>query len=391
MPGNGTRTIPSIPYIRLTAYYWFYLAAVGVLLAYWGPYLKHLGFDATEIGELMGILMATRIVAPLAAAWVADRTGRPMALVRLACFVVVVTFAGVFFGDSYRWLALVMVVFSFFWSSVLAPFEVVTLRHLGRQVHHYGLVRLWGSLGFIAAVVGVGWVLELHGEGLVPAIAIGFFAVVALTSLLVPDAPPGAEQEGRASIRVLPPQVVALLAVIILMLASHGPYYTFFSIYLDIHGYAKGHIGLLWALGVIAEVVIFLAMSRLLPRVGARWLFLASLALTSLRWLLIGGFVDSLPVLLFAQLLHAASYGVFHAVVINYVNYYFTGARRTLGQALYASLGYGVGGAIGSVVSGHVWATISPSATFLLASVLPGLGFIIALIWIDAEPGSRRP
>jgi len=66
----------SIPYWRLSGYYFFYFAFVGAMSPYWGPYLKSLGFDAVEIGVLMSLLAVMRIFAPNIWGWMADRSGK---------------------------------------------------------------------------------------------------------------------------------------------------------------------------------------------------------------------------------------------------------------------------------------------------------------------------
>jgi PPP family 3-phenylpropionic acid transporter len=95
---------------------------------------------------------------------------------------------------------------------------------------------------------------------------------------------------------------------------------------------------------------------------------LAAVGLTTLRWLLIVGFADSLTIMVIAQTLHAASFGLYHAVVIYLIHTLFTGAHQGRGQALYSSLSFGAGGAAGSLASGYLWNGVSPQAVFLLAA-----------------------
>ena len=164
-------------------------------------------------------------------------------------------------------------------------------------------------------------------------------------------------------------QVVALLTVCFLMQASHGPYYTFYSIYLQDHGYTRSAIGQLWALGVIAEIAVFLVMPRLVPRFGLRALLLSSLSLAVLRWLLIAYFVDSAWILIIAQLLHAATFGVYHGAAIQLIHRYFRGRHQGRGQALYSSLSFGAGGAVGALYSGYTWAVGGGVISFGAAAV----------------------
>jgi len=132
----------------------------------------------------------------------------------------------------------------------------------------------------------------------------------------------------------------------------------------------------------VAEVLIFLVMHRLLQRLGARPVLIASLLLTALRWLLIGHFPEALPVLLAAQLLHAASFGTFHAAAIHLVHHYFTGRHQGRGQALYGGLSFGAGGAIGSFLAGLLWDGWGSAFTFNLAAAASFLAALIAWRWV---------
>lgn len=368
-------------YLRLSGFYLFYFATLGVILPYWSLYLKSLNFDAPRIGELIAITQITKLVAPNVWGWIADYTGRRMIIVRLACLATSIAFAGVFFTHSFLGLALVMLLFSFFWNAALPQFEATTLSHLGEHTHRYSSIRLWGSVGFIFTVVGMGALLEYLAIGIVPVVLLGLFGALWLVSLVVPE-----RQAGHLHLDYQPlsqvmrqPQVVALLLVCFLAQASHGPYYAFFSIYLEELGYASGLIGTLWGLGVVAEIGIFLVMHRLLPRFGARRLMLVTLALTCLRWLLIAGFADYLPLLLFAQTLHAFSFGVYHAVAIHLIHRFFTGRHQGRGQALYSSLSFGAGGALGSLLAGYLWSGLGAEATYLMAAGLSALGLVV--VW----------
>ena len=149
-----------IPYWRLSGFYFFYFAFVGAMAPYWSLYLRSLRFDAFQIGVLMSLLQVMRIFAPNLWGHVADRTGRRVAIVRLTAAVSLVSFTGVFFGTGFWWLFAVMSFISFFWSASLPLVEANTLSHLGERSDRYGLVRLWGSIGFILVVVGLGTLLD---------------------------------------------------------------------------------------------------------------------------------------------------------------------------------------------------------------------------------------
>jgi PPP family 3-phenylpropionic acid transporter len=367
-------------YWRLSGFYLFYFAALGALIPYWSVYLKSLDFSVAEIGELIAILMATKIIAPNVWGWIADNTGRRMVIVRMASLFSAIAFTGVFLGSSYWWLAGVMTVFSFFWNASLPQFEATTMSHLGEDTHRYSSIRLWGSVGFILAVALLGWLLEAQGESILPLVVSLLFFGIWLSSLVVPESAAGHLPLDQEPLRKVlsRPVVVSLLLVCFLMQASHGPYYAFFSIYLEDYGYSPSHIGQLWALGVVAEIGMFLMMMRLLPRFGPRRLLLVSLGLTTLRWLLIAGFAGSAGVIVFAQTLHAASFGLYHVVAIYLIHSLFTGAHQGRGQALYSSVSFGAGGAVGVLASGYLWTSIGPESMYLFAAVLSLSAFIVA-------------
>jgi PPP family 3-phenylpropionic acid transporter len=179
------------------------------------------------------------------------------------------------------------------------------------------------------------------------------------------------------------PAVLAFFAVSFFLQLSHGPYYTFFSIYLEAQAYSRTLIGGLWSLGVIAEVLLFLFMHRVLASFSLRVIVLWSLGLSALRWLLIAYFVEYPAVLVLAQCLHAASFGSFHAAGIEIIRHWFTG-HHGQGMALYSGLSFGLGGACGALLSGWGW-DFSAQQCFLAAAVAAGVSYGVAWRWFDLK------
>jgi PPP family 3-phenylpropionic acid transporter len=380
------RTI-TVPYWRLSGFYLFYFASLGALLPYWSLYLAGLGFTPAVIGQLMALMMMTKIVSPNVWGWIADHTGQRMRIVQMGSLAAAIAFAGVFFGSDFWWMAAVMMTFSFFWNASLPQVEVTTLNHLGEHTHRYSAIRLWGSIGFIATVAALGPLLDHFGTGLLPAVLLALFSGIWLSSMWVPERMVTHTSHEHAPLREVlsHPRVVSLLVVCFLMQASHGPYYTFYSLYLQDHGYSRSVIGQLWALGVIAEIGVFLVMHRLVLLVGLRRLLLVSLGLASLRWLLIGYFIDSLPVLIAAQILHAATFGVYHGAAIQLIHRYFRGRHQGRGQALYSSLSFGAGGAVGALFSGYVWDAGGGPVAYGTAALVSAAALLVAWRSLKAE------
>ncbi len=376
-----------MPYWRLSSFYFFYFASVGALIPFWGLYLKDRGFSVLAISQLIAILMATKIVAPNVWGLIADYTGERLSIVRIASLLSLLVFSGIFVATGFFAIAVVMVLFSFFWNASLPQMEAVTLNHLGRAIHRYATIRLWGSIGFIVVVLGLGIALERTGTGVVPALVLFLFFGIWISTLSIPDpGKPAVAQHSPSVFLVLRrPDVLGLLAACFLMQASHAPFYVFYSIYLTEAGYSTTAVGALVAWGVVLETLAFLRMHHLLERFGARGVLLASLGLAVLRWLLTGGFADSPAVQILAQSLHAATFGTFHAAAIHLVHHYFRGRTQGRGQALYSSLSFGAGGAAGSLMTGMLWTSVGPGLSFGLSALIAALGWFAVWGWVDRE------
>ncbi len=383
----------ALPYWRMSAFYLCFFAVLGGLAPYWGLYLDRLGFTAVQIGQLIAILHATKIIAPNVWGWIADRSGQRMPIVRLGALVATLGFTGVLVGESFWWLALVMTVFSFFWNAALPQFEANTMNHLGHEAHRYSRVRLWGSVGFIIAVLVFGELIDRFGVQMLPWLLLPVFLGLWLASQFTPQAAQHSRHASHEPIGrvILQPAVLGLFLACFLMQATHGPYYAFFSIYLEAHGYSGTAIGVLWALGVVAEILLFLVMHRLLPALGPRLLMTVAILLTGLRWVLIGALPEVLPVLVFAQGLHAASFGVYHAVGIYMVNHYFVGRNQGRGQALYSSITFGAGVAAGSLAAGLLWDSLGGAGTFYLAALVSLLAALAAGLSLPRRAAAADP
>jgi len=373
-----------IPYWRLSGFYFFYFATLGGFLPYWSLYLKDSGFNAAEIGELTALLVGTKIIAPNLWGWIADHTGKSLRVIRIASFFAMVLFAGFLYQRSYQWFALVTIGFSFFWNAALPQFEAATLHHLKMEPHRFSNIRLWGSIGFIVTVLGVGYLLDIYPIDLLPLFIVVLLALIWLISLVTPEVTVAKASHALIGIGqiIKQPEVIAFLFVYMLLQASHGPYYVFFSIYLKQYEYSATTIGLLWSLGACAEIVVFVFMRQLLKSNSLRHILLVSCLLAVLRWLLIAWYAGNMWILLGAQLLHAATFGSAHVAAMHLVQNYFGQHHQGKGQALYSSLSFGLGGMVGGLYSGYGWDIYGAQWVFSFAAILSFLAYIIAAIWV---------
>jgi PPP family 3-phenylpropionic acid transporter len=366
---------------RIAGFYFFYYAFVGMFSPYWSLYLKSIHFDVVEISILMSIQPVMRMLAPGMWGWLADHTRKRLLVVQVAASLSALFYLGVFATTSFWGLFLVLMLMSFFWSASMPLVEATTLTYLGKNTAHYGRIRSWGSIGFIVSVVGLGYAFDyvaiawLLWAGLVCEVGILIFSrQIPATSVL-------AHHTDDQPIRqiVMQPRVLALFGACFLMAVAHGPYYTFFSIYLVEHGYAKSAVGALWALGVICEIGVFFLMPALVRRFGFTRILLISFSAAILRFLLIGWAVDWVALVLFAQMLHALTFGSYHAASMGLVHEFFQGRHQSRGQALFGSVTYGAGGMLGGLASGPIWQHWGPSALYSFSAGMAFLGLL--LMW----------
>ncbi|GBG15685.1 MFS transporter, PPP family, 3-phenylpropionic acid transporter [Novimethylophilus kurashikiensis] len=369
----------ALPYWRLSGFYFLYFAFVGAFTPYWSLYLKSLEFSAFQIGVLMSLLQVCRMFAPNLWGWLADHTGKGVGIVQLAAGMSMLTYLGVFAGNSFAWLFCVMAIMCSFWSASLPLMESITLRHLGEKAEHYGRIRVWGSLGFVVAVIGLGYVLDNAPIKALLWVVLGLKFGIFLFSRFVPEPRPKPYQNNAGPIWsiIKRPEVSAFLIAGFLMAAAHGVYYTFFSIYLVDLGYSKGAVGWLWSIGVVCEIMVFLWMPKLTAKFGLRNILLASFFLATVRFVMIGFGAQWVVVVVLAQTLHAASFGSYHAASVALIHRFFHGRHHAKGQAIYTSTTFGLGGTLGGLWSGWMWEPAGPALTFAVSSVATLVAFVL--------------
>ncbi|MDP3678626.1 MAG: MFS transporter, partial [Methylotenera sp.] len=251
---------------RLSRFYFVYYFFVGAFVPYWGLYLQSEQFTAADIGILMSLFQISRIFAPNFWGWLADHTGKRAQWIKLTAFLGLCGFTAVFWAHGFFWLFFVMAALSLFTSSTLPLAESLTLAHLATTNGHYSRIRMWGSLGFIVAAVVLGFMIDIAGITSL----LWFLLIVQMTlfvlSYTLPESKVEAHEHDHFSIWqvIKQPNVIALLVGCSLMVTAHGVLYNFYSIYLSEHGYSKGMIGLLWSVGVICEIGIFMLMPKIM-------------------------------------------------------------------------------------------------------------------------------
>lgn len=390
-------------HFNLSRFYFIYYFFVGAFVPYWGLYLEAEKFSPADIGILMSLFQISRIFAPNFWGWLADHTAKRVVWIKLTAVLGLLGFVAVFWAHGFWAIFLVMAALSLFTSSTLPLSESLTLAHLATTNGHYSRIRMWGSLGFIVASVVLGYVTEAYGIHSLLWFLLAVQIVLFALTFKLPEAKIAPHAHDKFSIWqvVKQPNVIALLLGCALMVTAHGVLYNFYSIYLGQHGYSKSTIGLLWSVGVICEIGIFMLMPKIMARYSLKTILLTSLALAVLRFSLIGLAIDSLLMIVLAQTLHAATFGSFHAASVEVVTQFFKGRHQAKGQAIYNSVAYGVGGTVGGVAGGFGlqylgpladyfgWPYSSGQITFMLAAIFPLIGFLVIGLGLKLTPQNQ--
>lgn len=360
-----------------------YFATAGVLAPYLPLYLQHRGLSAVEIGIVLAMGQAMRLAGPNLWGWLADRGGHRLLILRWTALFACLSFATIFAPGGFVLLFTVMLFVNFFMTAQMPLGEAITAAYLRTDAaaphaaRLYGRLRACGSVGFIVLVLAAGVLFDLGGIGWQPVLALALFGLSAWAAFGVREHHVPEPAHARVSVRsrLREPRVQWFFLSAALMVFAHGALYTYLSLYLAQLGYSKTAIGAFWVVGVVVEIAFFYTQGRFFRRFGAFALLNAAFLLAVLRFFLIAEFAHWWVLLFFAQVLHAATFAVHHSASILTVQQWFPGAAAARGQALYVSIGYGIGGTTGSLLAAWLWSTMGPAAAFLSSSAAAALGW----------------
>jgi PPP family 3-phenylpropionic acid transporter len=360
------------PLANFALFLFAYYAFMGTLTTYAPLYFAFHGVSAAEAGILMSLVQVMRIVGPTLWGWVADHTSRRVLVLRMTALGALLAFSGIAFGSNFLQFFVAMVCLNLFTSAQAPLAEALMLAEMRGDTSRYGRVRLWGSLGFVAAVMAAGVLLDRLGVAALPWLAGAVLLLVLAQTLRIREAPraDGAHVAPPLLEVMRKPAVIAFFAQAALMVAAHTSLYAFYSLYLERAGYGKAVTGAMWSLGVLAEVVFFYFQAGVMRRAGVRAMMMASFAVAVLRFAAIGFGPGWLAVLVLAQLLHAFTFAAHHCASITAMQRWFGGALQARGQALFMSIAYGIGGTFGGLFMSWCWETLGPQSVYGAAAGL---------------------
>ncbi len=362
------------------AFYFSYYSFVGVFPTFVSLYLAFRGISAFEIGILMSLMQAMRIVGPNLWGWMADRTGQRARVLQFTAGSALIAFTGFFFGGSFWYFAFFMIAVNLFTSAQGPLSDALILSEMQGNMSRYGQLRLWGSVGYVFMTAASGFVLDWTGIGLMPWVGAAILGAVLVVSLCLYQTPQALVAKKMVSVWQVMSQreVIAFMVSGCFMLAAHSALYAFYSLYLSVLGYSSVTIGIMWAIGASAEIIFFIYQAPIMKRFGIKVILLTSLFLAVVRFALIGFGAESFIILLIAQILHAATFGSHHVASILSIQKWFAGPLQARGQALFISASYGVGGTLGGFFLSWVWRDFTPEAVYWVASGFALIAFLAA-------------
>ena len=369
---------PRNRFLFASFYFWYY-AAIGAYTPYVGRWVDALGHGGYVVGAMLGLWYATRIVAPPGWAALTSRSTRPGLWLVAGCALGLLSFAAFTLTRSTVALLGVMTVFGLFYNAVLPQFEAMTLTALGTDSHDYGRIRLWGSMGFLVVAGSYGALLDRLGSTAFPWLCLPLFIAALLASWPHRNDRPPEHMATVADAGHLwkRPGVRRFLLVALLAQAGFGTFYVFYTLHLQAHHHDGLHVGILWAIGVLAEIVMFWFAPELIARIGSSRLLGICLAIGAVRWAVTALFAGSFAIMAAAQLTHAFSFAVFQACLMQQMTVFFPGRRAAAGQSLLYGFSSGVGGVLGALIAAVLWRYGRGEWAFLGGATLTALAWLI--------------
>jgi PPP family 3-phenylpropionic acid transporter len=353
---------------RLAVFYATLFAIAGAYMPFFPVWLQATGLEPALIGPVLAAPTAARLLAvPLITAWVGRHDALRAAIIGTAVF----TFAGLMLLGNMRGalaIAFVLWLVSWPWTSVVPLTDAYALRGVAYYRQSYGPIRLWGSVGYIVAALTAGLCGGLFGAiNLIWAIA-AIAGVAALSSFWL--APSGPALAGGLAIEkptalLRTPAFLAVMAGAALIQGSHSAYYTLSSISWQAFGMSSATISALWALCVVAEIILF-AVSPRFELSPAALIGLGGVGAV-LRWLIMTQ-EPPLTVLAFSQVLHAFSFGATHLGTMGLLARLVPGRIMPNAQG-YIATGTGLVFASTGIVCGWAFASLGQSIYFGMAAM----------------------
>lgn len=369
--------------LRLGAAYATYFLALGIQLPYLPLWLQHQGLGPEAIGVALAVPMVTRLVATPVLGLLSDRLGRPKALLAVLSVLTAAGMVALAASGSAFAIFVVLGLMAMSWYPGLSLLDSYTSRQARAGRGDYGRARQWGSGSFLVANLIGGWLVGATGAGAVVLLMLAGQLTHVGATLALPELPRGARQPSPLSGRAARLGLLAGILAAALVQASHAQFYAFASVHWAQQGYALGTIGLLWAVGVAAEMVMFRFGSRVVVRFGPHLLIVAGGLVAVVRFAALAA-DPPFALLLPLQLLHAFTFGATYLGTVELIARSVSEHRAGAGQTAAAWTG-GVAMAGANIASGRLWEAFGPHA-FLVSCGIAAAGALLAIAAMRLQP-----
>lgn len=380
---------------------------IGIYLPYWPLWLADRGMSSTQIGLLLAMSPWIRTFAnPLAGYW-ADRSGRADRLIRGLSIALIGGILCLSVARGFGGLLLGMVGLGLVFAPIIPLTDGLAVGAEAEGRLRYGPVRLWGSVAFIVASWFGGELVERHGEPIVLWILVGLAVTIAAASMLLPAGArpardPGASDQAAPAAATSPASpapspspspwsrpFVGMLLVASMLNAGHAVLYAFGTQHWRTHGLDEGTVGLLWAEGVVAEIILFALAARLDRWITPRRLWLLAGLGGVIRWSMLASTV-ALPWIVLGQALHALTFGAAHLAVMAYIRSNVAPGARGRAATGYSAVGTGLAMGVALPLAGLLYDRVAGDAYWVMTG-LAGVGLLLSVALRIGSPRQHSP
>ena len=382
------------PLIRFGLFYSAVFLLLGVQLPFFPVWLEARGLSEIAIGATLAAAFSGRAVFSVAVAYLADRYLQQ----RQALFVISLAAFAAFAAAGLAAPGWALVGFSvlaiWIYGAAIPLSDVAASQAETRGLLHYGRARAAGSAAFICANLAGGYVLGRAGaEAVIVWISMAALGMAAMAPLLPKDASRRQDRDRAGGLRAVAAHILKRRFLIFLLgvsavQASHAVYYAFSAIEWSRQGRSGVLIGLLWAAGIVVEIVFFTFSARLTRRLGPVGLLSLGAGGAVLRWGTIA-FGPPLTVLFAAQGLHALTFGATHLATVYFVRQSVPAAYANTAMTISTSLAIGLAAGLAALASAPIYAAYGGRAFFAMAGLgVIGLAAARALWRMERRAGS---
>ncbi|MGL4745833.1 MAG: MFS transporter [Dermatophilaceae bacterium] len=343
---------------KLKAFYFLFYGSVGIYVMFFAPYLRGLGFSGAEIGFVTVLGPFVGIVGALCWAVVADRWGATTRTLRWCTMAALAPLVFVPFARTPQEFAAIIVLHNAFAPACVPLIDSLTFEWLRtEQRGNYTRVRLYGALGGLATVQGVGLLLTLRGERtadiVFPVAWLSIVAAIAALAQTLPEAPPrDRPPKVRDLVRLSrSPSLRLFLFICLLHWICLAPYDLLFGVFLRDRGLPSSFAATVLVGGSLAEAAMMFAFTALHKRIGIRSLFGAAFVVMGVRWWLLSESYGPIAIAT-VQVLHGAAVGLFWGTMVQAVGHIVPARLRVTGHALFAAVVVGGGNTVGYYLAG---------------------------------------